>query len=263
MSENWVYLNDRFCLEHEAFIPISDRGFLFGEGIFTTIRVDNGTCELLDLHLLRLQKQAAELGINCSIHFSPEELIERQKAFHGIWRLNIILTQRDLLATLKREEHDKSMVPTALCLFPQPLESPTAHIKSLSYLDHLYVKKYAQQQGYDDAITTNREGFLLETGCSNLFWIDDGVLWIPDVTLPYLKGVFLQALIRDLSIPVRYVKSRFDQLPSNAHVYTCNAMTHVRPVVKISEKLFSRSPEREKMLEETIANALKRDARKI
>ena len=62
---------------------------------------------------------------------------------------------------------------------------------------------------FTDAVMTNGNGYLLETGCSNLFWVDQGALFFPHVDLPYLKGVFLQALLQSFATAYRTGKSLF------------------------------------------------------
>ena len=268
MSERWVFLNGNFSLESLAAIPITDRGFLYGEGIFTTIRVQQGRCELIKGHLERLQRQAEALHF----YLPPleldwiQELIQRNKAWESTWRLKIIVTAGgittrtvgNVLATLHPYQSHSSESCT-LCLFPHPFESPSSHVKSLSYLDHLYVRNYAHQRGYEDAITRTGDGILLETGCSNLFWIDQGACWIPDQQLPYLKGVFLQALLPHLSLPVYFVRATIDKISPNASVYTCNALTHVRSVTSIDQNSFSCNPQGEILLQKATEEALKAD----
>lgn len=266
MSEKWIWLNGEFCLEKKAFIPVTDHGFLFGEGIFTTIRVHDGKCELIHRHLQRLQHQAKELDFDWNfLDLEPiAELIERNQARTGIWRLKMIVTvggeegkrkAGNVLAMLQPAQ-DLTFVPCTLCLFPHPIESPLAHIKSLSYLDHLYVREYAKKREFTDAITQMRNGVLLETGCSNLFWIDRGTCWIPDPQLPYLKGVFLQAILPHLALPTQFIKATRDQLLPSASVYICNALTHIRPVLSINDAFFPRNLEREEQLRQATANAI-------
>lgn len=266
MIEKWVFLNGTFCLEKEASIPVTDRGFLFGDGMFTTIRVHQGKCEFLPSHVQRLQHQAEELkfDFNVSRWEWISEFIQRQRAWNGTWRLKIIVTIKEeqdtrkmgcLLATLDPYQ-GISFDPCRLCLFSHPVESPLAHIKSLSYLDHLHVRAFAQQRGFVDAITYTYEGFVLETGSSNLFWIDQGICWVPDPQLPYLKGVFLQNLLTYLALPVRVVKATIDQIPVSASVYICNALTHVRPVLSIDDCVFVRNMQQERRLQEATIQAL-------
>lgn len=269
MDERWVFLNGDFYLEREAKIPVTDRGFLYGDGIFTTIRVDQGRCELFNGHLQRLQRQAEILNFS----FPPlekewiHELIERNKASKGTWRLKIILTVKEegnvrvvdtVLATLHHYQPSLSE-SCRLSLFPHPFEGALSHLKSLSYLDNLYVRNYAIQKGYDDAIKCTSGGILLETGCSNFFWIDRGECWIPDPQLPYINGVFLQALLTHLSMPIHFVNTTIHQIPPNANFYVCNALMHVRPVVSIDHVQFKRNPDWEKVLQNGIARALKAD----
>lgn len=269
MVEKRVVLNGKICLEKQARIPATDRGFLFGEGMFTTIRVHQGKSELLSGHLRRLKLQAAALGFDYApLRFDwLEELIACNRAEEGIWRLKIIATvMREgessrlgtLLATLEAY-HWQPLEPCALCLYPSPLESPTAHVKSLSYLDHLQVKGYAVRQGCQDAVTTNGKGIVLETGTSNIFWIDREVLTMPHPDLPYLKGVFLTALLDHLPLPVQKVYAAFEDIPPGACVYICNALSHVRPVLSIGSKQFARNRHWEHLLQEATADALQVD----
>lgn len=266
MVEKWVFLNGEFHPEKYAQIPVTDRGFLFGEGIFTTIRVYHGRCELFAGHLERLRSQADELGFEFAISDFGwiDELIDRNEAHEGIWRLKIVLTADHgngsfklgtLLATLHPFQ-GKTSEPCSLCLYPIPLMSPLAHLKSLSYLDHLTVRRYGELQGYQDAIATTGQGYLLETGCSNLFWIDQEAVWLPDPKLPYLKGVFLQSILPFLPIPIHFVEATIDQVPSSASVYTCNSLTHARPVLSIGQRTFPRNEQGESMLQQAAQRAI-------
>lgn len=260
---SWVFLNGTFCKEKKAVISVTDRGFLFGDGMFTTIRVSEGKCELFDAHLKRLKMQAEALQFEWDA-FQEEwaaELIRLNEAWKGTWRLKIIVTVKEedaktrktgtVLATLHPYIEKGEKVCT-LALFPYPIEMPFARVKSLSYLDHLQVRNFGLTRGYDDAVTTTKEGCILETGCSNLFWVDHGICFIPDKTLPYIQGVFLQALIPHIPFPVQYVKVTLDQIQETASVYMCNALTHVCPVVAIEKRVFPRTLDLEREFANTI-----------
>lgn len=266
MHENWMILNGNFCQEKDAFIPVTDRGFLFGEGIFTTIRVAKGKCEFFQEHLQRLQEHAEVLHLTwkpLKIKFI-EELIERNQAFSDLWRLKIMITadekegKREVgqVIVMMQKSEDLSFLPCTLSFFPYPIENPLAHIKSLSYLDHLYVREYARKSGHDDAITQTGQGFLLETGCSNLFWIAEDTCWIPDKALPYLKGIFLRSILPHLALPIEWTFATIDEIPSNASVYICNSVTHIRPVLSIDNRCFPRNRPVEDLLQQATVQAL-------
>src|SRR5437660_644000 len=59
----WVYLNDRFVPKEEAVVSVFDHGFLYGDGVFETLRAYRGrSCQLTE-HLARLERSASELGM--------------------------------------------------------------------------------------------------------------------------------------------------------------------------------------------------------
>lgn len=265
-AENWVFLNHQFVLKEKAFIPISDQGFLFGEGVFTTICVNEGVCELFGAHMNRLETHLKEL------QFPPyliekewiKELIQRNHANQGCWRLKIILTGlrentktkiSTVLMTL--EPYQKSFSSAKLCFFPECFESPIARVKSMSYMINRMALQYANNQGYEDAIFRNIEKIILETSFSNLFWIEEGICYVPDHSLPYLKGVFLNSLLKLFSFPVNFVQTK--QISSKAHVYMCNSLLHVCPVVEIEGKKFARDFALERELEEFALEAISED----
>lgn len=265
-TEAWVFLNGNFYPESQASIPITDRGFLFGDGIFTTMRVHDGRCELFSAHLNRLQQQAIALNFALPpiLSHAIDELICRNQAQKGIWRLKIIVTASqqgcnrfagNTLMTLQ-PYLGESWKPSSLCYYPHPIDRHLAHLKSLSYLDYLYVREYAKQQNSEDAIIRTREGILLETSCSNLFWIDQGVCYIPDFELPYLKGVCLKAIVEHLPLPLQFVKATMKDIPPNSCLYTCNALSYVRPVLTIENQPYKRDKDIEDLLFETLTACL-------
>ena len=78
--DRWVFLNGDFLPEKQAKVSINDRGFLFGDGIFTTMRVHAGVCELYNGHLRRLEAQAEALDFI----FLPWTFIQFKSSFNAI-----------------------------------------------------------------------------------------------------------------------------------------------------------------------------------
>lgn len=266
----WVCLDGNYLLEEQATLPISDRGFLYGDGLFTTVRVHQGQVEFLQPHFQRLSHQCEQLGIHSPFIKSEwiDELIERNAAWTGTWRLKILVTGGEdptltlssrapgiVLLTLKPYRLEP-FVPCRLSLYPDPIVRPLAFLKSLAYLDRLWVNHYAHSKDYDDAIVCNCEGYLLETAFSNLFWMDETHLYVPDSTLPYLQGILLNQLIDHLEFKVMPVKAGLEDIPFGAAVYICNSLAHVRPVIEIDRRLFQRQARLEGCLQKAIEKAL-------
>src|SRR2546422_11109353 len=59
----WIYLNNRFVSEEEAKISVFDHGFLYGDGVFETLRSYGGKVFMLSEHIARLEQSAARLHI--------------------------------------------------------------------------------------------------------------------------------------------------------------------------------------------------------
>jgi len=260
---SYVYLNGCFLPEAEAVVPISDRGFLFGDGLFTTMRVSDGVIECVDEHLSRIRSQCALIKIEEPIlcHHHLQELIAINKADHGIWRMKIIITGgKDpslnlnlrgigtLLVTIN--PYDAQIHHSyKLIVYPHPISRPNAKIKSLSYLDRLQVKQHALDDNANDAIVVSHEGYLLETAFSNLFWCMKNTFITPSSELDLYQGTALECFkgaAKELGLVVREEKVKL--IPLDAQVYTCNAMTGLLPVDFIGDSHYSRDFQMEEKL---------------
>jgi len=60
----WVHVNGRLVDESEARISVFDRGFLYGDGIFESMRSIGGVIFRLDRHLERLVRSSARIGLD-------------------------------------------------------------------------------------------------------------------------------------------------------------------------------------------------------
>lgn len=250
----YVYLNGEYILENEASISINDRGFLFGDGVFSTLKVDEGKIEFFKPHVKRLAASCRELNIEMPVLDKGliEQLILLNNAQKSLWRLKIILTGGDsnelslglrkgsLLITLKPEMAPKNEA-LKIIFFPQPLYELSSKIKTLAYFDRLRIKQYALDNGFDDALTIDQYGNLLETSFSNVFWINGTEIYFPDPSLPLLQGVTLTELIsslKDHGFVIRPEKNSFNNLPENAYFFTINAIQGILPIVCIEDRIF-------------------------
>ena len=89
-----VFLNGRFLPEADAFVPINDRGFLLGDGLFETTRVANGRPFRLAQHLDRLTRGADFLKIKVpyssrEIQRFVSELIEKNNLPESVLRITM------------------------------------------------------------------------------------------------------------------------------------------------------------------------------
>lgn len=260
-----IFIDGRFVPLDDALICIDSRGFCFGDGVFTSIRVVDGRIECFERHLERLKQNCQSIQL-----IYPEiktewahEIIKINSAAHGIWRMKIIVAsghmQRlnlsprscgNLIISVEPYQQPTD-APYRMGIFPEPVHKPSARIKSLAYLDRLWVKDFAHKQNLDDAVTMTCQGELLEAAFSNLFWINENHFYTPDPSLPLLKGISLSIILEAVSklgMHIHFVKAKLDDIPESAHVFLSNAMIGFHPVCEIAGRAFERNRQLEQRL---------------
>lgn len=270
----YIYLDGEFLPKEEAKIPVMDRGFLFGDGVYTTIQVKEGMPLFLEIHLERLKENCRHLNILPPLVKSEwvQALIEKNQAFHGVWRLKILITggmdpqmrlperpYGHLIFTLEPFSIPP-IIPLRLTLFPYPAASCHASFKSLAHLNRYYVMEYAKAHGYDDAVTTTESGVILEASFGNLLWInpDSKQAWTPSRELPLHWGVTLSVLKGILvgqGYHVQEVKWHLNTLESSLCVFRVNTMSGIRLVESLDKKKFTLNTKLHTWLKESFEEA--------
>jgi branched-chain amino acid aminotransferase len=217
-----LYLNGNFIPESEAAISVYDRGFLYGDGLFETVRIVAGRPYKLIEHLQRLQSAAAALDLQFSGADSMPSVVDRLLQFNNTRDslLRITLTRGPgkrgyspknagpptiLVALHPLPENHDILQQWHLILSTHKAADPFGAFKTCSKLLLVLARAQADRAGADDALLLHLDGTLAETTTSNIFWICDGALCTPPLTPSILPGVTRQTVInlaRDMNIPV-------------------------------------------------------------
>jgi 4-amino-4-deoxychorismate lyase len=261
----WIEVNGDLIKATEPFISVDDRGFLFGEGVFTTLRVCQGKTEWLQSHLQRLKEHCDQLHLKSPIITSEriQRLIDCNQAHEGTWKCKIIVTEKHHILLIE----PYSFSPWQSChlaIYPGSIQRPCSQLKTLAYIDRFFVQREAQNKKYEDAIVLSIEGYVLETAFSNFFWSDGKQIFVPHFSLPYLKGIFLTQVIQEQKLlPICWANSQIQDISDQAVVYICNSLTHIRPVIAIENRFFTRNVELEKQFDDWIQTFLLNDQSSI
>lgn len=260
-----VFLDGQWLPEEEATISVTDRGFLFGDGVYATLQVKQGIPLFLSTHLERLQLQCQGLHIDPPT-VQPEwieELIERNHAHEGIWRLKVIITGgNDPRMSLPKRAHGHVLItmkpffpppyqPLKLGAFPYPMHHCHAQFKSLAHLNRYYVLDYAHNHGLDDCVTCTEKGTVLEAAFGNLLWHLKGTFYTPSPELPLNFGVTITKLMEFIDsegFKIEYACVSLEDIPSEANVFRTNTMGGIRPIERIEKRAFSRGIDLENAL---------------
>ncbi len=255
----WVYLNDRFVDRKQAVVSVFDHGFLYGDGIYETLRAYEGRIFQLAQHLTRLRRSADLIGLALPMSeqaWPPllEEVI-RRNALHDAY----------VRITVSRGEGEPGLDP-ALCSRPtviimaQPLpryppayyeegvrvilstvrRNPPAaldpQIKSLNFLNNILAKREAARAGAFDAVMLNLDGFLAECTASNLFFVHEGHLQTPALSCGILDGVtrgLVLRLAREHGLRVDEGTYEPSVLRSAEECFLTNTTMEVMPVQRV------------------------------
>ena len=212
----WIYLNGRMVEEAEARISVMDRGFLYGDGVFETVRIYHGRPVWLDRHLARLSQscQAVHLepplpAINWQDVF--QQVIARNQLDHAMIRLTlsrgpqdpgdigartsescddptVVLIPRPLRHITAQQRLDGVPIITTTIRRSSPLSSPT-HAKTLNYLNNLLAAREATAQGAFEGLQLTLDGYLAECAMSNVFFVTQNTLHTPSLDCGVLPGV--------------------------------------------------------------------------
>ena len=208
----WVYLNERFVEDHQARISVFDRGFLFGDGIFETLRVHNTYPLFLDRHLQRLRQSCESIRLSLPTPEPPweallRELVDRNHLEHTMIRITITRGVGSLgpdpsecsnptivifsrpLPQLTKDQRDQGVSLTILTTRRQPSCALPSHVKSLNYLNNILAKQEANEAHTFDGLLLNTDGHLTECTTSNMFFVKNQRLHTPSLQCGILPGI--------------------------------------------------------------------------
>jgi len=254
-----VYLNGRLLNQEDAKISVLDRGLLFGDGLFETMRAYEGKPFRLDRHLSRLRRACRELRISglpddAEIAAQVSELYSLNVGRGDAYvRVTVTGGHYDGGKTLERpsgpnvfvivtpfERYPQRFYESGMRLVASSIRrnagSPLSRLKSNNYLATLMAKQEARDKGADDAVMLNTEGYLAEGTSSNLFLVSHGEVLTPDVSCGLLPGITREAVIelcRGLSLHCTTGHYSMEDLVQADEVFLTMSTGEVVPVCEV------------------------------
>jgi len=234
-STNYAYVNGKFLPEAEARVSIFDRGFLYGDGCFETLRIYSGRLFRPLEHFARLFAGLKLLEIESP--FSPEELRAVCRAL-GRWNnvtdgvARIYRTRDSIVGTVQTRQftlRELRAIISNVTLQPQ-----LSRYKTANRLAYLLAQREAESEGADDAILLDPAGTVIELTTSNLFVVKKGELFTPPLTDGPLPGITRAAVIglaRQARLRVYELSFRPEFLTNADEVFATNSLMEIAPVL--------------------------------
>jgi len=187
-----IFLNGKFVPEKKALVSVLDRGFLYGDGLFESVRIVNAQPFRWEQHLQRFERGAAFLGIRLPISpqklaLSAYELIVRNKMPDSLLRLTLsrgvgprgYCPQGANKPTLVMSLHNAPALDArpaprwqlATASSRLPAGDVLAQFKTCNKLPQILARAEAAATGADEALLLNTSGHVVEASSGNLFWV--------------------------------------------------------------------------------------------
>ena len=259
-----VYVNGTISAANDAVVPVYDHGFLYGEGVYETMRTYNRVPFLYDRHCVRLRASAKFLALD--VPFSDAELrtwIDQTMAAAGEMReayIRVLLTRG-----IGELTYDLKATPApSLIIIVKPFEEPPARvfedgiaialvsilrnhpgsvnpiIKSNNLLNNALAMQEAHRRGGEEALMCNYRGELSECAQSNFFMVRDGAAITPKSQAGLLEGItrdFLFEVGDELGIPVERATLVPGDLASAQEAFITGSTRELSPVVRIDDRV--------------------------
>ncbi len=258
-----IFINGSLVPQDEAKVSVLDRGFLYGDGVFETLRAYSGKIFRLDDHIKRLFCSAKAVRLNTPFTegYITESLYQTLNGNN--------LKDAWLRLTITRGISDEPGLDTAGCLKPAmviisrdfrgypedlylsgiraavvrtrriPPEALNPGIKSLNFLNNIMARVEAREAGAAEAFMLSIEGFVAEGTVSNIFIVKDGVIKTPQACSGILNGVTRSLVIgiaQNNNIPIMEQPFKPDELYSADECFVTSTLYEVMPVTSINNK---------------------------
>ncbi|CAN2050122.1 Aminodeoxychorismate lyase [Candidatus Magnetomoraceae bacterium gMMP-13] len=254
-NDSVLWLNGNFIPLSQAAVSPMDRGFLYGDGLFETLRAEKGNIFYLRQHLKRLFKSAKILRINLPDSFDWEgitkQVLKQNVLLDTVSRVKILITRGTSSGLgLPRSENPTICISAAkyappqyqkgwkLHIYRNGFTPPLSEYKSLNYLFFMIAKQAALDAEKDEAVILGPDGTISETSTGSLLIQSKGIWWTPK-NFYKLPGITLEQLIRLFEESGRSVEMRTafpNDILSAETIWVLNSLMGIMPICEIDDQ---------------------------
>ncbi len=238
----------------EHTVAINDRAFNYGDGFFTTMRVEHYQVECLALHITRLQSDAHRLGFiidstSWSELSASIERVARTGSEQAVVKVLISRGSGGRGYSMQCAQSPIAVITTSALppiipaaniriaqgyISTQPL---LAGIKHINRLEQVLFKRQADALSVDDVLCLDMHQHVIETSSANLFWYNDERWHTPALNNCGVKGVYRDMILNVFDankLPYSVAEYDITALVSAQSVFMCNAVRGVVPIATLS-----------------------------
>jgi branched-chain amino acid aminotransferase/para-aminobenzoate synthetase component 1 len=274
ISADHVWLNDTLLPAPEARISVNDRGFLYGDGFFETLKAEGGRPHFLSEHLNRLEASAQAFRIPFPQGIDWQGRLHRLLEANGLMQrlaaVKILLSRGEAAGLGLSADSRPTLVIFArpydppgpeeyargwpLVTFPEGRSTFVGRHKSLNYLFYLAARQYALDRGAREALILESDGSVSEGAATSIIYAKEGRYFTPQARSA-LAGVTLAVLARALALRGLKVEPRPTQpadLKEADGLWLANSLMGLMPVASLEGEPVKVSAEATRFLQECL-----------
>lgn len=257
-GNGYVFLNGRIIVAARASISVFDRGLLYGDGLFETMRAYRGFVFSLEEHLGRLEGSARILGIPLPLH-------DWQRAIANLLRRNDLLAGDAVVRlTVTRGPSEPAPLPpedprpttvimtrpvqpqlqtqqkvgVRVTLLPYSRHGFLPEHKTLNYMTAVIGKVLAKRQAAQEGLFVRSGRFLSEGTTSSLFIVRKGQLWTPPLRniLPGVTRRHVMGLAGENGLAVKERSVTTHDLRTAEEAFLASSVAEILPIVELNDE---------------------------
>jgi branched-chain amino acid aminotransferase len=258
-----VYVNGRISGEHDAVVSVLDHGFLYGEGVYETLRTYHRHLFLFDRHARRLRRSAAMIALDLTFtddHLLdaitrtmaqaelPHEAYVRVLVTRGVGELTYdpAATPAHTLAIIVKPQVDppasayRDGVAVAIVdVIRNHPGSVNPMIKSNNLMNNALAMQDALRRGAFEGVMRNYRGELTECTTANLFVVRNGMALTPPLDAGILPGItreFIFEIGPAIGVEVREAALRDGDLYGADEAFLTSTTREAVPIVTVDDR---------------------------
>jgi branched-chain amino acid aminotransferase len=257
---NFIFLNGKIISDADANISSADRGFLYGDGIYETLRSYSGKPFKLSDHLERMRHSAKQLRISFSYTNEDigkwiNELIERNCSQDAYIRITLSrgsgggrlqmddnIEPTTLIQVKPFSPYDSKLYDEGMSLvvsdYKRSTTCPISRYKSTNLLQSILRKEEANKKSAHEAIILDTDGYVAECVVSNIFMVSGGSVITPSLDtniLPGITRIMVLDICKNSGIPIDEEHFKIDVLIKADEVFITNSLMEIMPVSRIDD----------------------------
>lgn len=246
-----VFLNGKFIPKEDAEVSALEPGFLYGWGLFETMRSYNGRIVYFGQHLERIKNSCQLIAIKFPYPtIKLKEIIKKTVEINGFEdsyvKLIISKSERgaEVLVIVKRYApypQKKYRLGLRACIagFRQNELSIFARLKTNNRLLYQLACSQAKNKDFDEAVILNNRGYITEGSRSNIFLVEDNEIFTPSLECGCLDGITRRVvfdLAKKHSLKIYEGNFTVQDLYQADEAFLTNSLMGVMPLASVEHR---------------------------